>query len=128
MRFIFDSEGNIYFTHPTYIRYAADHYGNVVDIKKKVFIDQDELGYFHIEDKNRTVKYRSDKFVWKCFNDIIPKNGVIEHIDGDKLNNKLSNLRLVKYSVNCIFRPASGESPNITSGFPRKSCNERSTS
>ena len=45
MGFIFDSEGNAYFTHPTYIRYASDHYGNVVDIKKKVFIDKDELGY-----------------------------------------------------------------------------------
>ena len=112
MGFIFDSKGNTYFKHPTYIRYASDHYGNVVDIKKEVFIDKDELGYIHIEDyyrinkkhnsdKTRTVKYRSDKFVWECFNDIKPKNGVIEHVDGDKLNNKLSNLRLVKYFVKC---------------------------
>ena len=112
MGFIFDSEGNAYFTHPTYIRYASDHYGNVVDIKKKVFIDKDEFGYIYIEDyhrinkkynsdKTRTVKYRSDNFVWECFNDIKPKNGLIEHVDGDKLNNKLSNLRLVKYFVNC---------------------------
>ena len=101
MGFIFDSEGNAYFRHPYYIQYASDHYGNAVDIKNKVLIDQDEFGYIHIDDKNRTVKYRLDKFVWSCFNDIIPKNGVIEHIDGDKLNNKLSNLRLVKYFINC---------------------------
>ena len=101
MGFIFDSEGNAYFTHPTYIRYASDRYGYVVDIKNKVFINQDELGYIHIEDKNNTVKYRLDNFVWECFNDIIPKNRVIKHIDGDKLNNELSNLTIVRENGEC---------------------------
>ena len=114
MGFIFDSEGNAYFTHPTYIRYASDKCGNVVDISKSVYLYGDEFGFIHIESKDsqEKIKYSLDKFIWECFNGIITKNDVIKHVDGDKLNNKLSNLRLVKYSVNCIFRPASGESPN----------------
>ena len=55
-----------------------------------------------VKTHRKKIKYSLDKFVWECFNDIIPKNGVIEHVDGDKLNNKLSNLRLAKYSVNCL--------------------------
>ena len=104
MGFIFDSEGNIYFTHPTYIRYASDHYGNVVDIRESVYPDGDEFGFIYIKSKNsqKKIKYSLDEFVWECFNDIIPKNGVIEHVDGDKLNNELLNLKLVKYSVNCL--------------------------
>ena len=38
MRFIFNSKGNTYFKHPTYIQYASDLYGNVVDIKKMKFL------------------------------------------------------------------------------------------
>ena len=70
-----------------------------------MFIDKDELGYIYIEDyyrinkkynsdKTRTIKYRSDKFVWECFYGKF-KFGSIKHIDGDKLNNKISNLKRV---------------------------------
>ena len=43
MRFIFDSKGNTYFKHPTYIQYASDLYGNVVDIRESVYLDGDEF-------------------------------------------------------------------------------------
>ena len=52
MGFIFDSEGNAYFTHPTYIQYASDHYGNVVDIRESVYLDGDEFGFIYIESKD----------------------------------------------------------------------------
>ena len=104
MRFIFDSEGNIYFTHPTYIRYASDHYGNVINIRESMYLDKDESGFIYIgsKDSHKKIKYSLDKFVWESLNNIIPKNSIIEHIDGDILNNKLSNLRLVKHLVNCL--------------------------
>ena len=108
MGFILDSERNAYFRHPYYFRYGSDEFGYICDIKKKVFIDKDELGYIYIEDyyrinkkynsdKTRTIKYRSDTFVWECFNYIS-----IRHIDGDKLNNKLSNLKRVIFKF-CFF-------------------------
>ena len=96
MGFIFDSEGNAYFTHPTYIRYASDKCGYVVDISKSVYLDGDEFGFIYIESKDsqEKIKYSLDKFVWECFNYTF-KIGSIRHIDGDKLNNKLSNLKRV---------------------------------
>ena len=105
MRFCFDDGANCYVMHPYYFRYGSDEFGYICDIKNKVFIDKDELGYIYIEDyykinkkynsdKTRTVKYRSDKFVWECFNYTL-KIGSIGHIDGDKLNDKLSNLKRV---------------------------------
>lgn len=50
----------------------------------------------HIEDK------LIHKLVYMVFNDMdeIPNGMVIDHIDGDKLNNNLSNLRLVSLSEN----------------------------
>lgn len=35
-----------------------------------------------------------DKAVWEAYNGRLPAGKVIEHIDGDRGNNKLSNLRL----------------------------------
>ena len=98
MGFIFDSEGNAYFTHPTYIRYASDDCGYVVDIYKSVYLDGDEFGFIYIESKDsqEKIKYSLDKFVWECLNGTLKDNEFVEHIDGDKLNNELSNLRLVK--------------------------------
>ena len=53
------------------------------------------LDSFILKVKTHRKKLNSlDKFIWECFNDIITKNGMIKHVDGDKLNNKLSNLRL----------------------------------
>ena len=75
MRFTFDSEGNIYFTHPTYIRYASDHHGNVINIRESVYLDKDESGFIYIgsKDSQKKIKYSLDKFVWESFNNIIPK-------------------------------------------------------
>ena len=60
------------------------------------------LDSFILEVKtHKKIKYSLDNLFGNTFNNIIPKNSTIEHIDGDTLNNKLSNLRLVKHLVNC---------------------------
>jgi hypothetical protein len=35
------------------------------------------------------------RLVYSAFNGPIPEDKVVDHIDGDKFNNKLSNLRLL---------------------------------
>lgn len=45
---------------------------------------------------------RGHRIVWEAFNSKIPTNLEIDHKDGDRHNNKLSNLRLVTHSQNMI--------------------------
>lgn len=40
------------------------------------------------------------QLVWEIFNDEIPESMFIDHIDGNKLNNKIENLRLSDYKIN----------------------------
>lgn len=58
---------------------------------------QDENGYNIVWLKKDGVEtcHRVDKLVWEAFNGAIPEGSKLEHIDGDKQNNSLNNLRLV---------------------------------
>ena len=40
------------------------------------------------------------RFIWETCNDIIPKGYEIDHIDKDKTNNKISNLRCITLQEN----------------------------
>lgn len=44
------------------------------------------------------------RLVWETFNGEIPTDMEIDHIDRDKSNNKLSNLRCVSHKENCQNR------------------------
>ena len=55
-------------------------------------------GYYQVR-KNKTLKL-VHRIIWELHNDPIPHGMFIDHIDGDKLNNKLANLRMVSRSGN----------------------------
>lgn len=63
-------------------------------------------GYYKVRlSKNNEVKdFLIHRLVYCAFNDLktIPEGYVVDHIDGDKLNNKLENLRLLTESENVI--------------------------
>lgn len=46
------------------------------------------------------VKYFNHRLIWIYFHGDIPENMVIDHIDRNKLNNRISNLRLVTVQQN----------------------------
>lgn len=52
-----------------------------------------EEGYIRIRGSNGK-EYRAHRIIWSLFNGEIPEGMLIDHIDGNKQNNKIENLRL----------------------------------
>jgi hypothetical protein len=82
---------------PTGIVWAEDRFsGRNYLIKKRSAGDVagslGKKGYYLVDFRGR--KRTVHQIVWELFNGEIPANMCIDHIDGDKLNNKIDNLRL----------------------------------
>ncbi len=58
--------------------------------------------------------YFAHRIVWEMFNGAIPEGLVIDHIDGQRANNKIENLRLCTFQQNHFNR---GKQSNNKSGF-----------
>lgn len=56
----------------------------------------------------RTKMFYIHRLVFSAFNGLIPKDREINHLDGDKLNNKIDNLELVTRKENCKHALDSG--------------------
>ena len=92
--------GKIFRFHPFHGVYSTDFYGNIYDINKKICIQKkDKNGCYFVNliyGRGSTPKYYIHEFIWECYNGIKPKDGVIEHINGNKKDNFPRNLRLVQ--------------------------------
>jgi hypothetical protein len=76
-------------------------------------------GYFTVMVKGyRTVAHR---VIWEMFNGSIPQDTFVDHIDGNKGNNKIENLRLATHSINCRNRM---KQSNNRSGVTGVNCTE----
>jgi hypothetical protein len=74
-------------------------YRTILKIKaddKAGSIDKD--GYWQVKLLGRN--YRVHRVVWKIINGDIPEGMTIDHIDGNKANNLISNLRVVSNKIN----------------------------
>jgi hypothetical protein len=72
-----------------------------------------EAGCIHAASGYRVVRlagklYKTHRLIWYIFNGC-PGTLVIDHIDGDKLNNKIENLRAVTQKVNSRNRKDKSE-------------------
>ena len=90
----------VYHVHPIYDLYAADKNGNIVHIVKQ----KPRKGNKHHDGYMKcTVRQRGQKnqkrhlvhrFVWECYNGLIPHGKVIDHINDVRDDNRICNLQL----------------------------------
>lgn len=100
-------ENCVYRIHPVYDLYAADKDGNVLNIIKMVPYkgNKDHNGYMlcnaRKHGQNGRRRYQVHRFVWECFNGVVPKDKVIDHINNNKEDNRLCNLQLMTQQQHC---------------------------
>ena len=87
-----------------YIDYKISNYGDIFSIKSNKFLQPmiDENGYYNIKLINidNRKKMSIHRLVYDAFNGIKDNDKVIDHIDRDKTNNNINNLREVSLSIN----------------------------
>jgi hypothetical protein len=66
---------------------------------KKQVGKPNEEGYIRIRGSNGK-EYRAHRIIWSLHNGEIPEGMLIDHIDGNKQNNKIDNLRLATRTQN----------------------------
>lgn len=90
----------MYKNHPIYFKYGANCFGEIVGPRgHKLKPIEHHTGYNVLTVDYK--QYRWHRFVWECFNGVIEDDSlVINHKDGDKRNNSISNLELVTHKEN----------------------------
>ena len=97
----------VYKVHPVYNLYASDENGNIIHIVKQVPCtgNKQKNGYLcHMVRKhgqNGQKGYYVHRFVYECFNGIIPDGKVIDHVNNIKDDNRLCNIQLITQQENC---------------------------
>ncbi|EMF5533998.1 HNH endonuclease [Salmonella enterica] len=70
-------------------------------------------GYYRITINN--VSYRVHRIIWVLFHGEIDSNLTVDHLDRNRANNNIRNLRLVTHSQNCSNK----ENSERANGLPR---------
>ena len=124
--------------------YKFSNYGRAKSVKRKIPNGGDRIGYrtmkskilsygkdsygymtvvFYKKGKGRTD--RMHRLVWNYFNGSIPKDKVIDHIDGNPSNNNIKNLQLLTHRENITKGTVKKRSkwsllPNVSYSLDRK--------
>ena len=95
----------IYKIHPIYNMYAGAKNGSVIHIKERnpLFGNKHTTGYLTCTvriSKEKQKGFFVHRFIYECFNGIIPKNKVIDHVNDIKSDNRLCNLQIMTQQEN----------------------------
>ena len=97
----------VYNIHQIYDLYGADKNGNIINIinKNPIKGNINNRGYMICNVRKYAQNGKKamlvHRFVWECFNGLIPCDKVIDHINDNPEDNRLCNLKLVSHQVNC---------------------------
>lgn len=85
--------------------YYVSRNGIIYSLKRRKYLQKryrDQFMYMHINLhlKNKLVEYQVHRLVYETWGGVIPENFVIDHIDGRKYNNDISNLEPVTRAEN----------------------------
>ena len=101
----------VYKVHPVYNLYASDENGNIIHLVKQVpsIGQKHKSGYMlcmvRKHRQNGQKCHSVHRFVYECFNGIIPDGKVIDHVNNIKDDNRLCNLQLMSHQENCKKSP-----------------------
>ena len=87
------------------MEYHATKEGHIFSTRKQLKSTKHHTGYMvvTIYTKKKAKQERVHRFIWEYFNGKIPIDKMIDHIDGDKTNNCLTNLRLASAKQNIDY-------------------------
>ena len=100
-------ENCVYKVHPVYNLYASDENGNIIHLVRQVPSpgQKHKSGYLvcivRKHGQNGQKNFFVHRFVYECFNGIIPDGKVIDHVNNIKDDNRLCNLQLMSQQENC---------------------------
>lgn len=101
------TDGCVNQIHPIYDLYAASQDGKIIHIIKQLPTNgsKQHTGYLQCTvrkygDKNHKT-YFVHRFVWECFYGMIPDEKVIDHVNDNKVDNRLCNFQIMTQQANC---------------------------
>ena len=99
-------DGKKFYKHPEFSNYAASKDGVVINVKNNNIISMSKNNcgylYFSIYNKNlkKTKTFYQHRFVYEVIKGKIPSNLEIDHINGNKTDNRIKNLQLLTHQQN----------------------------